>query len=681
MNWLNELYDLYEKNQYLAGEIELVDKKAKNGSVKTSLVLLPISHTTVTAQITVTIDTDGNFISAEPVAEEDKLTIIPVTAESGSRTAGKAPHPLCDNLKYLAGDYMDYYGGGKNGKEKNFSENYQMYIKALQCWSESEYSHEKVNSIYRYLRKGRLIQDLVGTGVIRLDEQGKIAQKEKIQAVAQEDAFVRFRVWDLGELDEGALADRSGNSRAECWKDKTLQKCFIEYYRSLETKKGLSYLSGNVEALSFLQPKKIRNEGDGAKLISSNDEQNFTFRGRFSDKSQAFSIGYEDSQKAHNALKWIIRKQGYSWDSLYVVIWESDMKPLPCLHADTDEIGEDYEGLCEAELIADGDADMDEIREDYEGWGDEEEQTEYLGTDEIGASRFAAAMRGYGKCLGQSSRTVLLAFDSATPGRLAMTECKQFESSTYLQNIFYWHMSCEWQHVKYKKGGPFIFQGMVGVDEIAEALYATEEKGRLTITGKNNQNLYKEVLKRLLPCISERRKIPLDLVRLAVQRASSPMTFKERYNWERILAVACSFVKKQRYEYSGKEVWKVALDTRCDKRDYLFGRLLAVADRVEYRTYDKDDWRETNAQRYMAVFAQKPMRTWKVLEEKLQPYWGKLKPGERIVYKKLIDEIFDKFTVEAYEKDESLSGLYLLGFHSQAIALKQKAVNEQKEEE
>ena len=65
-------------------------------------------------------------------------------------------------------------------------------------------------------------------------------------------------------------------------------------------------MSGKVEVLSFLQPKKIRNEGDGAKLISSNDEKNFTFRGRFSDKSQAFSIGYEDSQKAHNALKWSI---------------------------------------------------------------------------------------------------------------------------------------------------------------------------------------------------------------------------------------------------------------------------------------------------------------------------------------------------------------------------------------
>ena len=120
----------------------------------------------------------------------------------------------------------------------------------------------------------------------------------------------------------------------------------------------------------------------------------------------------------------------------------------------------------------------------------------------------------------------------------------------------------------------------------------------------------------------------------------------------------------------------MALDKNCNDRNYLYGRLLAVADRVEYRTYDKDDRRETNAQRYMAIFAQRPMHTWKVLEEKLQPYWVRLKPGERIVYKKLIEEINDKFTVESYEKDESLSGLYLLGFHSQALDLRQKPESE-----
>lgn len=657
MSWQNELLDLYEKNCEMIGNVETIQIKTKKGILESTLVLLPVSHTTVTAQITVTIDLNGNFIAAVPVAEDDKQTIIPVTEESASRTAGKAPHPLCDNLKYLAGDYMDYYNNQK-GKEKDFLENYRMYIEALHRWSQSAYTHEKVDAVYRYLQKGCLIHDLISAGVISLNEQGKFSEKEKIQGISQADAFVRFQVQRLEEWDEQALADKTGSWEEKCWRDKTLQNCFVEYYRSILTKKGISYLSGNIEALSFLQPKKIRNEGDGAKLISANDEQNFTFRGRFVDKTQAFSIGYEDSQKVHNALKWIIRKQGYSWDSLCAVVWESDLKPLPDLKMDTDAI------FCE-----------------YEGWGDEEE-LKYLGTDPFGAKKFAAAMRGYGKCLGQSSRTVILVLDSATPGRLAMTEFKQFESSNYLENIQYWHASCEWQHVKYKDGRAFTFLGMVGIEEIAEALYGVEQNGMLTISGKTK--MCAEVFKRLLPCISERRRIPSDMVRRAIQRASSPVSYKERYNWERILAVACSLVKKQLYDRNSKEVWNVALDTNCRKRDYLFGRLLAVADRVEYRTYDKDDRRETNAQRYMAAFAQKPMRTWKVLEEKLQPYWMRLSPGERIHYKNLIDEIFDKFTIEKYETDEGLGGLYLLGFHSQAIALRKKTEEQskdQKEEE
>ena len=77
-------------------------------------------------------------------------------------------------------------------------------------------------------------------------------------------------------------------------------------------KEELDYLTGERQTVSYLHSKKIRNEGDGAKLISSNDEANYTFRGRFSTKEQAFAIGNETSQKMHNALKWIIRKQGRS---------------------------------------------------------------------------------------------------------------------------------------------------------------------------------------------------------------------------------------------------------------------------------------------------------------------------------------------------------------------------------
>ena len=71
MSWVNELIELYEKNSDKIGVIEY------RGDIP--YTLLPPFHTTVTAQITVTIDQDGNFINAERVDPADKMTIIPVT--------------------------------------------------------------------------------------------------------------------------------------------------------------------------------------------------------------------------------------------------------------------------------------------------------------------------------------------------------------------------------------------------------------------------------------------------------------------------------------------------------------------------------------------------------------------------------------------------------------------------
>lgn len=176
MSWVNELIDLYEINSDKIGVIEYRRDMP--------YVLLPPFHTTVTAQITVTIDQDGNFINAELVDLNDKLTIIPVTEKSGSRTAGKEPHPLCDNLRYLAGDYTKYY--------KDDGICHELYISQLKEWVESEYCHEKVRAIYLYLKKNTLIFDLVEKRIIKLDEQNRIDDKENIQGIVQTKAFVRF---------------------------------------------------------------------------------------------------------------------------------------------------------------------------------------------------------------------------------------------------------------------------------------------------------------------------------------------------------------------------------------------------------------------------------------------------------------------------------------------------------
>lgn len=642
MNWVSALNDLYEKNADRAGIYDETEK----------LVLLPMSHTTVAAQIEVSIDSTGQFIGAEAVDKANALTIIPVTEKSGSRTSSPVPHPLCDNLKFLAGDYSDLIylkskGDGK--KEKDFTKDfYAPYIEGLEKWCGSCYNHLKAEAILNYLKKSRLIRDLIDCNVLKPDDEGKISDKVKIQNIAQVDSFVRFRVEDGGAYSpEEILADASGYTRPEVWLDRTLQQSFIGYYKTITGVVGFCYLSGEETQIADLHPKKIRNEGDGAKLISANDSDYYTFRGRFRDKNEAFSIGYETSQKAHNALKWIIRKQGYTRDGLCAVVWESNLQPLVTPFDDT----------------------LDISKNRFED--EEEEQNETYDTNNNAARHFNAALNGYKTELGESSNTVIMALDAATPGRLSITYFKDLQSSHYLENIRYWHESCCWLHEKSIEKKLYRFEGMASLKDIALLLYGTEQNKILALRSNSDGKtpMLISTFNRLLPCITERKGIPDDMVKTAVARASTPLSY-EYYNWKRIVAVACSLVKKQRYE-KNKEEWTMPLDPNCRNRDYLYGRLLAIADRIEYLTYnkEKDSDRQTNAKRYMNAFSQRPFRTWRVIREKIQPYLNKLNAGRKIYYSHLLDEIMDKFDVNEFSDEKNrLDGLYLLGFHCQSHA-------------
>ena len=150
------------------------------------------------------------------------------------------------------------------------------------------------------------------------------------------------------------------------------------------------------------------------------------------------------------------------------------------------------------------------------------------------------------------------------------------------------------------------------------------------------------------------------------------------------MTLACSLVKKYKKQENEQEEWNVALDKKEKDRSYLYGRLLAVADRIEYRTYDEGDKaRITNAKRYMSTFSQRPFETWKVIEESIQPYTNKLGIAERRFYENLLNDIYDLFEKETFSDNSRLDGLYLLGFHSQSYDLKIKKENseDKKEEE
>lgn len=636
MNFANALIDLYEMNSEKVGVIEPKIIKVANGKEgaykEIYYTLLPIFHTTATSQIEVRINIDGEFTGAKRVADDDKLTIIPITEKSGSRTAGKEPHPFCDNLRYLGGDYKEYC--------KDDGICYELYMNQLKKWYESDYSHPKVQAIYKYLSKKSLIKDLINQRILKTNEEGMLDEKETIQNIPQTKAFVRFVVRQT--------------SPDNCWEDRSLRDCYIDYSRSLEQNKGICYLSGNIEEISYLHSKKIRNDGDGAKLISANDKQNFTYRGRFAEREEAFAVGNESSQKMHNALKWIIRKQGKAFDTLVFVSWESTkMINMPSWTDDTERICKSY----------------DKQNDDDDWWDDTEENNNEKNLNGIIAEDFYKALAGYKQMVNNTSNMILVGVDAATAGRLALVEFKTLESSRYLENIEKWHKSCAWLHKKRNGKKVTRFIGMLGVKDIADILFGIEDnKGILTIVDKNSKKLYAEVAKRLLPCIWNGQRIPIDYVNRVAMKASNPLSYKKRENWERVLAVACSMVKKHRMERNSKEDWNVALDKDSGNRDYLYGRLLAVADRIEYRTYDKerDDSRVTNAKRYMNTFAQRPFETWKIIEENIQYYLNKLNFKERRYYEKILDEIYNKFEIESFKNNTKLDGLYLLGFHSQS---------------
>lgn len=279
MSWLNDLYLTYEACKSEAGIVR--DNQP---------LLLPIAHLTQNAQLEVVLDGEGNFVRAYRVEKGDAVTVIPITEDSGSRSGSAVyPHPLADKLEYIAGDYGDFVSGNK--KEK-----FETYLAQLEQWALSEYSLPQVESVFLYLKKGLLMHHLLDAGFIAFEE-GKLTA-EKQQGVSAEDWFVRFSV------------EIPGREESRLYCDTQVFESYIDYYLSKQEKKELCYVSGETVPCSEKHPAKIRNTGDKAKLISSNNASGvLTFKGRFQESGQVASVSYEISQKAHNALRWLIAKQ------------------------------------------------------------------------------------------------------------------------------------------------------------------------------------------------------------------------------------------------------------------------------------------------------------------------------------------------------------------------------------
>ncbi|MGN0700186.1 MAG: type I-C CRISPR-associated protein Cas8c/Csd1, partial [Oscillospiraceae bacterium] len=134
-------------------------------------------------------------------------------------------------------------------------------------------------------------------------------------------------------------------------------------------------------------------------------------------------------------------------------------------------------------------------------------------------------------------------------------------------------------------------------------------------------------------------------------------------NHQRVLECACGMLRKQTIEEKGE--CKMALDTECRSRDYLYGRLLAVADAAEESTYDRESSRTTNAKRFFEAFSNRPCRTWGVIYNHLRPYFDRMPAGRRVYYERMIGEISEMFSREDFINNAPLKPEFLHAYSCQ----------------
>jgi CRISPR-associated protein Csd1 len=584
----------------------------------------PISHVAKKAHIEVTIDNEGNFRSVRPLGWNESITIIPVTEASANRTNTDAPHPLCEELSYCAADLP--------GREET---RFELMMSLLESWDNSqEHAHTKANAVKSYLKQGRLYGDLSNNGIFPFKS---VNSKGKKTPVEDRKVFVRWRITE------------PGNPCSGTWEDDSLIEAWIKFdeMQNKPKEKTFCMLSAKDVRIAKGHHRFLRTSDDGAKIISSNDKKGFTFRGRFTDGkddsgSQACTVGFIESQIAHNALRWLIRRQGYrKVEDEFVrcfIAWAVSCKPIPDPCANSwDFLGEEFP----------------------------KDDAPAAQAGDFGQSfslRFKNKLAGYKANITDTEDIVVMGLDSATPGRMAITFYRELTGSEFLERLEKWHSNFAWLQNygkdKEDKKKQIIFKGSPAPKDIAWCAYGRR------MEGKNGIKLLNATVERLLPSIIDGRPIPRDLVEQCVRRVSNRIGL-EPWEFEKCLGIACSLFKG----FHKERGYLMALEEERCSRDYLYGRLLAVAEKIESMTlYFANEKRETTAARLMQRFADRPYSSWRTIEVSLAPYKARLNakvPGLLNGYIELIDGISNQFITDEFTQDRRLSGEFLLGYHCQ----------------
>ena len=497
---------------------------------------------------------------------------------------------------------------------------HELYFKELCNWEESAYTHPILTAVRAYVAKGTILNDLINAGII--SQSGKPDGKTL-------KLMIRWRV------------NGCGSEEPACWKNKRLFALYQDYYLSLISMRDHIFcmISGKEDSTVLQHPSGIIPIPYKAKLISFNSDD-FAYRGRFTEERQAATVGYAASQKAHNALRWLRSNQSvreFSGNRIFLC-WNPQGKEVPRImrpmrreDAEAVRMPDNYRQQLMSTMLS--------FRKDHQ--------------------------------LSAADQAVIASFDAATTGRLAVTYYNEISLETFLERMVDWDAHCCWYNGKYGIQAPNLLQ-------ITDCAFGTVRGGWL----ETDDKIQRQLLQRLLDCKVSGGVFPVDIVKVLVNRASSPQSYDEAI-WRRILHTACAALQKYRYDtkQGGNEMaWELS---RKD-RSFQYGRLLAVMERAELDYYRKtNESRQTNAIKFMAEYRRRPFSVFERINRHLhQAYLNRIDERSAGRYEKLVGEIFailSDFPEE--ELNKPLDDTYLMGYELQRNAFYVKNNSEENTEE
>ena len=581
MDFFTSLLKAYEK----AEEIGLVDQQ--NGD---NPVLLPLYHTSLKSNgkniISVRLDRDGSFYKAEVMADNQTI-IFPVTGDSVARSGSNpSSHPLVDKFSY-------YVSEVNQSQYDNFHEQLANWI---------DYCDEgEVKDFLMKIRHFILQTDFLSSILQSL--YGEDYQREGLK-ITYSDSDGKNKTVDLSAYFlEFSIVRFNGFKDESVTSYKELHQSYISFVRANQDNLGTCNISGRTEQIT----NKHRGLMGNAKIISVSNKGE-AYKGRFKEREDVFSVGYETSEKIHLIIKYLLEnKNSSTWleSSQYLINWFSD----------------DLANESQLDIVK---PEFNELFEDSE---DERDSLVFIKPNKENKKIGTSFIKGQ-KLFSNDAMYNISILNKTSNGRIALKYFRQVQVSQLLKNLETWQENYSWE-AKTKSGNYQLRTPTF--NEIINAAYGIDRERYLEL---DNDSFKSDQYQQLVTALIDGRLIPNTIVKKLEDNIKQRQKYSK--HWYQVQQVSLAVLQKQ----YGREFTPM-LDHQETDRSYLFGRLLAIYELFEAQRYALDgssQERITNAESYWNAYTGQPAKMMHHLENKIKPYEEVLKLNRPGIWHKLEKE-------------------------------------------